>query len=51
MWNDAEKALCEPYPPYRVIGAVHLAGRGKTTQYEVRRTEGGSFKALLLHGV
>lgn len=26
MWNDAEEALCEPYPPYRTIGAVHLAG-------------------------
>ena len=51
MWNDAERALCEPYPPYRAIGAVHLAGPGKTTQYEVRRTGGGSFKALLLHGV
>lgn len=51
MWNDAEGALCEPYPPYRSIGAVHLAGPGKTTAYEIRRTGGGSFNALLLQGV
>lgn len=51
MWNDAEGMLCEPYPPYRTIGAVHLAGPGKTTAYDIRRTGGGSFKAKLLQGV
>ncbi len=51
MWNDAENALCEPYPPYRAIGAVHLAGPGKTTAYTIRRTGGGSFEAKLLYGV
>ncbi len=51
MWNDSTGALCEPYPPYRTIGAVHLAGPGKTTQYDIRRTNGGSFRALLLQGV
>jgi len=51
MWNDAEGALCEPYPPYRTIGAVHLAGPGKTMAYDIRRTGGGSFKAKLLQGV
>lgn len=51
MWNDAESALCEPYPPYRVIGAVHLAGPGKTTKYQIHRTGGGSFEALLTQGV
>lgn len=51
MWNDAEETLCEPYPPYRTIGAVHLAGPGKTKSYNVRRTGGGSFEAMLLQGV
>jgi hypothetical protein len=51
MWNDAERTLCEPYAPYRTIGAVHLAGPGKTTRYTVRRTGGGSFQALLVQGV
>ncbi len=51
MWNDEAHVLCEPYPPYSTIGAVHLAGPGKSTQYETRRTGGGSFKALLTQGV
>ncbi len=51
MWNDSEQALCEPYAPYRPIGAVHLAGPGKTTDYDIRRTGGGSFKARLVQGV
>lgn len=51
MWNDAAEALCEPYPPYRPIGAVHLAGPGKTTRYTIRRTGGGAFEALLTQGV
>lgn len=51
MWNDDTHTLCEPYPPYRTIGAVHLAGPGKTTHYDIRRTGGGSFSALLLYGV
>ncbi len=51
MWNDDEAALCEPYPPYRKIGAVHLAGPAKTTRYTIRRTGGGSFEALLEQGV
>jgi hypothetical protein len=51
MWNDDAQALCEPYPPYRTIGAVHLAGPGKNTRYQVRRTGGGSFSALLLQGL
>ena len=51
MWNDDAMALCEPYPPHRVLGAVHLAGPGKTKTYRIRRTGGGSFDALLLQGV
>ena len=51
MWNDAAGALCEPYAPYRTIGAVHLAGPGKTRAYSVRRTGGGCFEAMLLQGV
>ncbi len=51
MWNDETHALCEPYPPYQTIGAVHLAGPGKVTRYDIRRTGGGSFQALLTQGV
>ena len=51
MWNDAEGALCEPYAPYRPLGAIHLAGPGKTTRFDIQRTGGGSFEALLLQGV
>lgn len=51
MWNDDEDALCEPYAPYRPIGAIHLAGPGKTTAYSVKRTGGGEFQAFLMQGV
>ncbi len=51
MWNDTDNTLCEPYPPYNTIGAVHLAGPGKTTEYTVKRTGGGSFDAYLLQGL
>ncbi len=51
MWNDTTQTLCEPYAPYRTIGAVHLAGPGKTTRYAIRRTGGGRFEALLQQGV
>ncbi len=50
MWNDELGAFCEPYPPYRPIGALHLAGPGKTTRYTIRQTGGGHFEALLLQG-
>jgi hypothetical protein len=50
MWNDAEKAFCEPYPPFRPIGALHLAGPAKRTEYAIRRTGGGAFTARLLFG-
>lgn len=50
MWNDAEQMLCEPYPPYRPLGAIHLAGPGKTTRYTIERTGGGTFEALLTQG-
>jgi hypothetical protein len=51
MWNDDERALCEPYHPYRTIGAIHLAGPGKTKEYKIRRTGGGYFSAVLLQGM
>ena len=51
MWNDANEVFCEPYPPYRTIGALHLAGPGKTTRYKIRRTGGGEFEALLAQGI
>jgi hypothetical protein len=50
MWNDAEGAFCEPYPPFRPIGALHLAGPAKRTEYVIRRTGGGDFTAALLYG-
>ena len=50
MWNDAEGAFCEPYPPFRPIGALHLAGPAKRTEYVIRRTGGGEFTAALLYG-
>ena len=51
MWNDDARALCEPYAPFRPIGAVHLAGPGKNKDYAIKRTGGGSFTARLLYGV
>lgn len=50
MWNDAERAFCEPYPPYRRIGALHLAGPAKGKSYSIRRTGGGSFRTQILPG-
>ena len=51
MWNDDVGALCEPYAPFRPLGAVHLAGPGKSKDYAIKRTGGGSFTARLLYGV
>lgn len=50
MWNDAEGAFCEPVAPYAPIGVLHLAGPAKRTDYDIRRTEGGSFRTRILHG-
>lgn len=50
MWNDAAGAYCKPYPPYEVIGAVHLAGPAKRRQFTIQRTGGGSFSTYLVHG-
>ncbi|WP_338663302.1 hypothetical protein VQH23_24615 [Pararoseomonas sp. SCSIO 73927] len=50
MWNDAEGAFCEPRAPYTVLGALHLAGPAKKESYEVRRTGGGTFQAMLTWG-
>ena len=50
MWNDEEGAFCRPYAPYSRIGALHLAGPGKRTAYDVRRTGGGSFKTMIFRG-
>jgi hypothetical protein len=51
MWNDAERSFCEPYPPYRTISALHLAGPGKSTTYRIQRTGGGVFHGMIRHGV
>lgn len=51
MWNDETESFCEPYPPYRTIGALHLAGPGKRTRYSIHRTRGGTFQARLTQGV
>lgn len=50
MWNDAAQAFCEPRAPYRIISAMHLAGPGKRTAYDIRRTGGGRFRTRLLPG-
>jgi hypothetical protein len=50
MWHDEGGVFCMPRPPYRPIGALHLAGPAKHTAYRIRRTGGGSFTTLLVHG-
>lgn len=49
MWNDEAAAFCEPYPPYRPLGALHLAGEAKGKAFVIRRTGGGSFTTKLVH--
>ncbi len=39
-WNDATGALCGPCSLYRTVGAVHLAGTGKTKAYSIRCIQG-----------
>jgi hypothetical protein len=51
MWNDDNHAFCEPYPPFRTISTVHLAGRAKRTSYRIRRTGGGEFDTMIRFGV
>lgn len=50
VWNDETGLFCEPRAPYRPISALHLAGPGKTSLYDVRRTGGGSFTTMILPG-
>ena len=50
MWNDEAQAFCEPVPPFSPIGVLHLAGPAKRTDYDIRRTAGGSFKARITYG-
>jgi hypothetical protein len=50
MWSDEANAFCEPYAPYRVLSALHLAGPAKRTTYEIRRTGGGSFETMIRYG-
>lgn len=50
MWHDEGGYYCVPYPPYTRIAALHLAGPGKTQPALVRRTGGGAFRTLVLHG-
>jgi hypothetical protein len=51
MWNDEMQEFCEPYPPYRPIGALHLAGPGKRTVYRIKRTGGADFNAMIRFGM
>jgi hypothetical protein len=51
MWNDEAQEFCEPYPPYRRISALHLAGPGKRTVYRIRRTGGSAFNAMIRFGM
>jgi hypothetical protein len=50
MWNEEAGQFCEPRPPFRPIGAMHLAGPAKRTSYRIRRSGGGHFTTCLLHG-
>ena len=50
MWNDDADAFCHPRPPYAPIAALHLAGPGKRSAYDVRRTSGGSFRTHIRPG-
>lgn len=50
MWNDETCRFCEPYPPYKTISTLHLAGPAKKTAYRIRRTGGGSFEAMIRYG-
>jgi len=50
MWNDEAGCFCVPRAPYQPIRALHLAGPGKHTSYDIRRTEGGSFATRLVYG-
>jgi hypothetical protein len=50
MWNDEAEAFCEPYAPYRVLSALHLAGPAKRTSYQIRRTGGGAFETMIRYG-
>jgi hypothetical protein len=51
MWNDESGEFCEPYPPFRPIAALHLAGPGKRTVYRIRRTGGAAFNAMIRFGM
>ena len=51
MWSDEMQEFCEPYPPYRPIGALHLAGPGKRTVYRIKRTGGADFQAMIRFGM
>ncbi|HEX3996532.1 MAG TPA: hypothetical protein VHX39_35640 [Acetobacteraceae bacterium] len=50
MWNDTLGMFCKPYSPYEPIGVLHLAGPGKSSVYDVRRTSGGLFQTRILPG-
>jgi hypothetical protein len=50
MWNDHNASFCEPYPPYRTISALHLAGPAKRRRYRIKRTQGCEFEAMLRYG-
>jgi hypothetical protein len=51
MWHDERQEFCEPYPPYRPIAALHLAGPGKRTVYRIQRTGGSVFNAMIRFGM
>jgi hypothetical protein len=50
MWNDDAEAFCEPYAPYRVLSALHLAGPAKRTRFRIQRTGGGAFETMIRYG-
>jgi len=50
MWSDDDEAFCQPYAPYRVLSALHLAGPAKRTSYRIQRTRGGAFETMIRYG-
>jgi hypothetical protein len=47
MWNEAIGKFCVPYPPYRPISVMHLAGPAKKERYDLPTINGGSVRASL----
>jgi len=50
MWDDEIGAFCKPRASHEAIKVLHLAGPGKWTVYDIKRSGGGSFSTYVLPG-